>query len=130
MGSLLNGSEYIKACFVINNHDENYLFAGTLGCGVWERPLTEIINSTQEQTLISSNFSLCQNFPNPFNPATTINYQLARTDLSHLRYMTFSVEKLQLWLMNKRIKEDTRLTSMLPGWPVGSIYTSSALTIT
>jgi photosystem II stability/assembly factor-like uncharacterized protein len=54
------------------------LFAGLNGTGVWRRPLSEMIKSTEggggERP---QEFALFQNYPNPFNPNSDIRYQIS-----------------------------------------------------
>jgi hypothetical protein len=54
------------------------LFAGTYGAGVWKRPLSEFTGVSNQVNNLPQEFTLSQNYPNPWNPTTTINYSIAR----------------------------------------------------
>ncbi len=58
---------------LINN---NYIFAGTDGWGVWHRPLLEMISVQNISMEIPGKYKLEQNYPNPFNPKTKIKFDV------------------------------------------------------
>ena len=67
---------------------DSYLFAATQS-GVWRRPLSEMITSADVQTTNPPvDFGLQPNYPNPFNPSTTIRYGLPSR--SHVTLTVFN----------------------------------------
>ena len=64
----------------------------THGRGVWSLDLTQVQTSIAEEeagTSIPTSFELLDNYPNPFNPSTTIGFKLAAD--SHIRLSVFDV---------------------------------------
>ncbi len=54
-----------------------YLFAGADDGSIWRRDISELITNVQlQQTGIAGSFMLQQNFPNPFNPSTKIEFNI------------------------------------------------------
>lgn len=81
-----------------------YLFAGSLGQGIWRRPLSEItgININTHET--PQNYELYQNYPNPFNPTTKIKYKIVND--SHIELKIYDILGRQIaTLVN--IKQNT-----------------------
>lgn len=53
-----------------------YIYAGSLGQGIWRRPLNELVGIEQISSTIPEKSGLEQNFPNPFNPSTNVKYSV------------------------------------------------------
>lgn len=73
----------IKTLLISND----YVFAGTLGKGVYRRSLSEIVNVKQISKIIPTEYTLYQNFPNPFNPNSNIKFNIPQT--GHVKLTIF-----------------------------------------
>ena len=62
-----------------------------------------VISPVQESGLIPGDFALYQNFPNPFNPGTTINYALPRNQYVKLRI--FDMQGREVWVLVNEKKQ-------------------------
>lgn len=84
----------------------DYLFAGTIGKGVYRRGLSEIVNVKQTSEILPSEHSLRQNYPNPFNPVTNISFDIAVT--GNTKLIVFDVSgKIIAELVNEILSPGT-----------------------
>jgi hypothetical protein len=80
----------------------SYLFAGTSGGGVWRRLLSEMITSVgAPSTEVPSQFALQHNYPDPFNPSTTIKFELPGSSMVRLSVYDMLGREVSL-LVNER----------------------------
>ena len=76
--------------FAVRN---GYVFCGA-DAGIWRRPVSEFVIAVNDDTReLPENFTLKQNFPNPFNPSTTIEFALPQSGYVSLKiYNTLGQE--------------------------------------
>lgn len=91
----------------LSSDSSRWLFAGTHGSGVWavEDISTAVVTPREEQGYFPEDFEIKPAYPNPFNPATTICYQLFRQGQVRLKIYTVLGKEVRT-LVNKYQTED------------------------
>ncbi|MBK7444440.1 MAG: T9SS type A sorting domain-containing protein [Ignavibacteria bacterium] len=67
-----------------------YLVIGTHGRSMYKIDLNTIIGINSNEQLTASDYKLEQNFPNPFNPETTIKYSVSRKSFVQIKVYDIS----------------------------------------
>ncbi len=77
---------------VLKNHirkiliDGDYIYVGTSLGYVYKRKLSDVVTSVEDkEENIPTGFSLQQNYPNHFNPTTTISFSIPKTEFVTLK---------------------------------------------
>lgn len=73
---IVAGSSFLSLCISVND-----IYAGLLGQSVYRRSVSEIIGLENISYIIPESFSLEQNFPNPFNPVTMIQFKIPKSSI-------------------------------------------------
>ena len=87
-----------------SSNEEAYLYYGTIGCGVLRRDLlTDVKNISSG---IPDNYYLEHNYPNPFNPSTTIQFSIPEQSFVKLEVFNSLGEKVST-LASENLKAGT-----------------------
>lgn len=101
--------------------DNNTLYAGNWGQGIWKRSLSEIIGIKNISSEVPSGFSLNQNYPNPFNPTTNINFSILVSGLVNLTVYDVNGREVQT-LVNESLNSGTYESTFDAGQFSSGIY--------
>jgi len=108
----------IQALTLDNN---GYVYAGTEN-GVWRRPLSEVTPVEENQIPIPLSFNLSQNFPNPFNPSTAIQYSIPQRSNVTLKIYDILGNELETLVNEEKTMGTYELTWNAANLPSGVYF--------
>lgn len=83
-------TSYELECMILDSHN-NLLFVGTSSEGVFRYDIATDIKPVIAAPVLPTELRLLPNFPNPFNPTTTINYEIPINMTSPIRLKIYNV---------------------------------------
>lgn len=98
----LTGTGYIYSLLISNG----YVYAGTYESSAWRRPLSEFSGIRNISMEIPDKYSLSQNFPNPFNPNTSIKFNIKENGFVSLKVYN-ALGKEVAALVNEKLQAGT-----------------------
>ena len=99
------GSDYEFGYSVQQTIDEGYIICGTGYGSVWLIKTTPEVSTIEKSDINTlSDYTLSQNFPNPFNPKTTFKYYIPKSDQATISIYTISGQTIE-----------SRTTNLNPG---------------
>jgi hypothetical protein len=75
---------------------DDYLLLPTREHGIWRRPISDFVTSVPPSVSVPRKFQLLPNFPNPFNPTTTISYALPHSGFVSLSVFNILGQQIAL----------------------------------
>jgi photosystem II stability/assembly factor-like uncharacterized protein len=79
-----------------------HLFCGTTS-GIFKRPLSEFTNIQSKKINSNNSFILSNNYPNPFNPSTNINFEICKNEFVTLKVYDVLGKEIKT-LVSKKMK--------------------------
>lgn len=92
----------LKGVDSLSINGKYYIIAGTYGRSIWSREVSGDDPTGITSNEIPSKFSLSQNFPNPFNPITTIKYSLPKSSTVKLHVYNITGKLVSVLVNNKQ----------------------------
>jgi len=102
----------------VNN---GYIFSGTDGFSVYRRLYSEIIGVQNISTEIPSKYSLSQNFPNPFNPVTNLEFGISDLGFTSLKVYDLLGKEVAT-LVNEKLNPGTYKVEFDAGSLTSGVY--------
>ena len=80
------------------------------------------VNNGQKDNQLPKSFMLSQNFPNPFNPSTTIRYQLPRGEFVSLKVFDVLGNKIESLVNEEKLAGSYEVNFVATGLPSGIYF--------
>lgn len=99
----------------------NYIFSATANQSIWRRPLAEILVLINIDSEVTSEYVLKQNFPNPFNPVTNLEFGIANPGYVSLKIFDLPGKEV-VTLVNEKLYPGTYRVKFDAGSLTSGVY--------